>query len=268
MQVSDDDTVIPSPSDVKATEAADTKQQQQSENQSTSAGDSGWMDTRNSKKREALPLDWTRVKRRRPGQKEDVEEDCCPAVVPVLDEAILQPYQTLVKGLGIICLHESDPTWFQGYFFPGQQMDDTENDITMSSATNQTPWGLLASQEELDDCLRCADGGYRRVSLTVFPFPHKRKENLKNIEWTGGDMMRLMGEHANLEPSKMISGARAVPYLEKLFGSLLRKVRASLGEEERETSSVLELLPEAVIISGPMKLIVSKKKESDDEQDG
>lgn len=256
-------------------------------------GKNGWMETKPKRriKQEApaLPLDWTRVKRRRTkanGTKE--EEDCCPPIVETLKEKNLGPGQELVRGMGVFCLHDSDPSWFQGYFFPNvnttaQSANQQKHQQEYSMATDnrnknsneptsflnkQKPWGLLASQEELDDCLRCADGGYRRITLTVFSFrlPDKKKTySLNSIEWTGGDMMQLMGERASFEPNQLLTGKQAVPHVEKLFGSLLQKCRAKLDEEDEKSCSVLELIPDVAVISGPMKLVVPKTKDEDDE---
>jgi hypothetical protein len=152
----------------------------------------------------SLPLDWTRVQRRRRAD----DDDCCPVLdSSPLNAASLRPDQQLVEGLAVFCLHESDPQWFQGYFFP--------------NFSTRKPWGILAVQEELDDCMKSADGGYRRCTLTIFPYPAQRKISMPGVEWTGGDMMRLMSHNqVSFDPDQLKSGKQAVPQVEKLFGGI------------------------------------------------
>ena len=186
------------------------------------------------------------MKRRRPSSK-DGEDPCCP--MP-LDASLVGPDENLVEGLGVFCLHQSDPRWFQGYFFQN------------TTETAGKPWGILAVQEELDDCMWSADGGYRRCSLTLFPYPAKRKIQIPGVEWTGGDMIRLSNEKVSLNPDQLMTGKHAVPQVEKLFGGIVEKCRKGL--EEGEPSSVLDVLPNVVVVSGPMKLVVPKKLEDGD----
>ena len=59
---------------------------------------------------------------------------------------------------------------------------------------------MLAVREEVDDCMACSAGGYRRLSLTIY---HRRESatkmnsndaktiKIEGVDWTGGDMMTL-----------------------------------------------------------------------------
>ena len=75
-------------------------------------------------------------------------------------------------------------------------------------------------------------------------------------------MMRLSNEKVSLDPDQLMTGKQAVPQVEKLFGALVSKCREGLSEDE--PASILDLIPDVVIVSGPMKLVVPKKKEEDD----
>lgn len=209
---------------------------------SSASEDSSWLQTRRKHELDSpsLPLDWTRVKRRVVSPKHSVDQDqdtCCPLTFSVgLNEQ-------LVQGLGVFCLHQKDPRWFQGYFF--------------NDECNGKPWGILAVQEELDDCMWSSDGGYRRCSLTVFPYPARRKILINGVEWTGGDMIRLSNDKVNLQPERMLTGRQAVPHVEKIFGGLLEKFRKHSAD--KDLSSVLDVLPDVVVVSGPMKFALPRK---------
>ncbi|CAB9509515.1 expressed unknown protein [Seminavis robusta] len=209
----------------------------------------GWMNTINKKKKATnpLPLDWTRVKRRRPNSSNNSDdEDCCAPLAFAMTSATLPPDRHLVEGVAIWCLHQPDPSWFQGYFFPS------------SSKTTTAAWGLLAVQEEIDDCLRSADGGYRAVTLTVNPFQTtKKKVAYTSVDWTGGEMVQLTGRTVSFQPSKLLTGQHAAPKVEQFFQSILQKCRSKLEDDD---ASVLELMPDVAIVIGPMKLVMPKPK--------
>ena len=222
---------------------------------------------------EQLPLDWTRVKRRRPGKNNGDDGPCDLPDVVQFDATALTAHQQLIQGLGVICMHDSDSSWFQGYFFPNQkeEMGAFGHIASLKQDCHQKPWGLLAVQDKLDECLECADGGYRRISLTVCRFPTRRKERLSNIEVTGGDMMRFEGETVLFEPHKLSTGPQAVPMVEDLFSDLLQKCRGKLQcyEQHQDAAEVslevLDMMPDVTVITGPMKLVLPKPEEDDDD---
>jgi len=192
-----------------------------------------------------LPLGWTRVQRKRT-RTENMMEWCCedpsckrrssrPTVDP--DTTTTASSQTF-QGTAVFLLHESNPEWFQGYFYY-QGMSK--------------PWGLLAVQVEIDDCLQCALGGYRELELTVLPFEGRDKQVLKNVQWTGGDMMRLNASMVQMEPTKLLTDQKAVPTVERVFGSLLTKLR----DDDDDQTSVLELFPDVAVVTGTMKLTLT-----------
>jgi hypothetical protein len=195
-----------------------------------------------------LPLGWTQVQRaKRPRDVDnstnpaDEIDWCCDdpnckrSTRDTVTVAKASENSTTVRGTAIFCIPEIDPEWFQGYLqIEGQRK----------------PWGLLATQETLDECLECKDGGYRQITLQVFPFGNNasKEKSLKvgGIEWTGGDMMRLQSAEVSMETHSLWTGTKTVPYVEKYFGSLAKKL---CGDD-----SLLEVLPELAIVTGPMTL--------------
>mmetsp|Transcript_2856 Transcript_2856/g.4458 ORF Transcript_2856/g.4458 Transcript_2856/m.4458 type:complete len:773 (-) Transcript_2856:288-2606(-) len=191
------------------------------------------------------------------------------------------------EGQAIICLHEMDSSWFQGYFVP-------------KSSTK--PWGLLGVQEEIDECLECADGGYKQITLSVFPpslttSTKRNKQSWKHVEWTGGDMMTLKSsfegdnirknKKVEMYTDKMFTGPKAVPYVNQYFVSIVNKLRnainkddddydddsddsddTSLSSSTKNTSTslgVLDLIPDVAILTGPMSIVLPKSKNNDDD---
>jgi hypothetical protein len=138
------------------------------------------------------------------------------------DDAVLADTSNNFHGRAIFCLHDDDPSWVQGYFIP---------------RGSTKPWGMLAIQEEVDDCLACSTGGYRRLSLTVYhrslslnrhrqsstknngPNNHTsdsirtRNESSKNnsckidgVDWTGGDMITLFHpRYVDMEAERLLT---------------------------------------------------------------
>ncbi|KAL3930934.1 MAG: hypothetical protein SGARI_004337 [Bacillariaceae sp.] len=156
-----------------------------------------------------------------------------------------KPSTTTIKGQAIFCLHDSDSQWVQGYFVP---------------EGSSKPWGLLAVQEEIDDCLACADGGYRRVTLTVYPpktgatagVP-SRPQKLRGVDWTGGDMMTLYHpDTVEMNGEQLLTGDRALVVMNKYFQGLLRQLHIECKVEEGQ--SVLDWLPNVAVVKGSMDL--------------
>jgi hypothetical protein len=226
----------------------------------------------------SLPLDWTRMNERKRNANDDEKEDDCvnPAnclcrrrhVRPFANAAAMdtpgnsislpsfRSTTTALHGQAIFCLHELDPAWVQGYFVP--------------SGSNQ-PWGLLAVQEEIDDCLACSDGGYRRVGLTVYPpkpaaaataaATQRKRRTIANIDWTGGDMMTLYHpDHVAMTAEQLLTGEKALPLLHKYFQGLLNRLQQEWNDNSADDeSSILDWLPNVVVVKGSMKLVLPKE---------
>lgn len=189
-----------------------------------------------------LPLDWTRVSRKRTAPD---ASSCCVggmcrrhgrrSTVSTATSSSAANGRTAHHGQVIVCLLDSNPDWFQAYLF-------------LQDGSNET-WGLLGLQKEIDECLQCSEGGYRVIDLRV---TSKDKVTLTDIEWTGGDMMDLKGSHVSMQAEKIMTGSDAVPVLEGIFSGLMHKVRAANPDEKN--LDPLQLFPELTIVVGKMEI--------------
>lgn len=213
-----------------------------------------------------LPLGWTQVRRKKRTRDGDEtanaadeidwccdDPNCKRTLLETARKEETPPTATTVQGTAIFCLHDTDPRWFQGYLqIQGQRK----------------PWGLLAVQETLDECLECKDGGYRQVTLKVFSYKdskNKEPRAIENIQWTGGDMMRLQSPEVSMETHSLMVGKKAVPFVDKYFASLVEKLREGENndsdrdddDDDEADTTVLGLLPDLAILTGPMTLTLS-----------
>jgi hypothetical protein len=204
--------------------------------------------------KEELPLGWTRVKKSKRSFKKDTDkknEFCCEDPMCVRQPSQQQHLlleetskEDIRRGHAIFFFHKIDPEWFQGYFL----VDGLKK-----------PWGLLAVQEDVDECLQCSDGGYRQIQLTVIPYPQRKKVTWKEVEWTGGDMMKLSGPKIEFETERCLTGMKAVPLIEQYFSTLIQKLNDEEGCDEMQ----LKLAPDLAILTGYMKISIPKE-ESDE----
>lgn len=211
----------------------------------------------------SLPLDWTRITRKRGACCVGSAASTCrhrsngtDIADGVDDNDRRSGAHSYYKGQVIVCLHESNPDWFQAYFF------------TDSGET----WGLLGVQKDIDECLQCTEGGYRVIDLKLTTSPqrqHNKTTTFRNIEWTGGDMMDLKGKDITMQAEKIYTEAAAVPILEQLFPALLRRVRAETTVEEHEEpmDDVLNFFPELAIVVGEMEMTLPIVAADDDDDD-
>lgn len=164
-----------------------------------------------------------------------------------------------LEGLVMFCLPETDPSWMQGYFLP-------------RGTESKKPWRLLAIQEEVDECLACSDGGYRRLSLTVYPSTTTNFNNdnnsrrridsiysykIEGVDWIGGDMMSLYHpQDVEMEGERLLTGTKALPILKKYFQGLVRRLKEGRDDDlvEDDDVSVLTWLPDVAIVTGSMSL--------------
>jgi len=206
----------------------------------------------------------------------------------------------VAKGRAIFLLHEPDPGWFQGYLF----FDSEGGGIGSGSWGNgssghnnkKKPWGLLAQQVTLDECLQCAEGGYRQIKLTVYPYgdgaddgsgnknegrrQRQPRKFIKNdVEWFGGDMVRLQGPEVRMRAERLATGRDAVPYVERVFEGLLRAARGRRqrvggggGEKTQEETDdvegdgVLDLMPDCAVVIGEMELALPRTSSNENDE--
>ena len=134
--------------------------------------------------------------------KQDNDENTCCIngfCWDTIHQSIFSLTKETIKGKAIFCLHDLDCKWFQGHFIPSQK--------TLSNL------GLLATlNTQMDDCLKCADGGYKELDISIIRFPkyqtdfihhtqtqiHSKKIfHISDLICTGGDMMRIVSKQWN-----------------------------------------------------------------------
>lgn len=206
---------------------------------------------------EDLPLGWTRVMKRK--RKRNVEQvsmndntefdwSCCedPKCTRDQEHDTMEAKDTeeIFYGHAIFFMHKIDPEWFQGYFLV--------NGL-------QKPWGLLAVQEDIDECLQCTDGGYRQICLTIMQYQRRKKVSWKKIEWTGGDMMKLNGPTISFETERCLTRGTAIPLVEQYFSSLIQKLKVDKDVDE----DLLVVAPDLAVVVGKMKLCMLKSDDDD-----
>ena len=202
--------------------------------------------------KEELPLGWTRVKKSKSRFKNetDMKNEICCEEYPICVSQKQQQHlvleqksnEDIFRGHAIFFFHKIDPEWFQGYFL----VDGLKK-----------PWGLLAVQEDVDECLQCGDGGYRQIQLTVIPYPRRKKVTWRGVEWTGGDMMKLSGPKIEFETERCLTGMMAVPLIEQYFSSLIHKLYDEEGCEEKQ---ILRVAPDLAVSTGHMKISIPKEE--------
>lgn len=222
-----------------------------------------------------LELGWTTVQRKRRrvmDTAEDGEDQVCarwecndPSCRDrggALATAALSPPSSeetvTIHGSAVWLLHDMDSEWFQGYLFPS------------SDKPCSRPMGLLALIQPLDECLQCSEGGYRLIKLRVFlpsgsgnETKAKGMHELGEVEWTGGDMMRLDSSSVKMEPDKILVGVKAAAVAMQLFAGVWRKLHAtyldSYGENGPANVNLLDLLPDVAVVYGTMDLMMPEK---------
>jgi hypothetical protein len=180
--------------------------------------------------------------------------------------------------------------------------------LSTSSSSSSSSWGLLAVQNAIEDeCLLDDCGGYRELDLTIIrnkPNDHHRLSRpavsssssaaaaaatstnsnklrwiIENVEWTGGDMMRLSTDPYSLsssatslrmdengvkfEPKTLMEGEKAMEIASKYFPSLVKRLQIhKLMNEEgtgtTPTSSSSSLCDDAMVVIGDMSIVAPK----------
>jgi hypothetical protein len=156
----------------------------------------------------------------------------------------------VLKGNAFFCLHSLSTKWFQGQFVPT---------ATTSGSGSRKPIALLAKQrDDVDDCLQCADNGYREIDLTIFSRfcdlnGEREQVKLQKLPCTGGDMLRMTHEESGLifNSHRILTGIKAVPLVEKYFSNIIPNMDVD--------QSLLDVLPEVAIVVGDMTLSLDKE---------
>jgi hypothetical protein len=188
-----------------------------------------------------------------------------------------------VVGQAVFCLPDSDSDWFQGYLF------ETNSSSSSNNNNKQQQFGLLCETQEIDACLECEAGGYREIRMQVTEFGTTTKQyNIPNIEWTGGDMMRLLvtptttsfsskssdssdTSHClvRMQADTIWTGTDATPRVETIFASLLRNLRRNQDDDNtnnnnNNNATVADLMPNVAVVSGTMELWLPRDQDEVD----
>ncbi len=121
---------------------------------------------------------------------------------------------TTLHGKALFCLHSLDTKWFQGQFLmtPSLSLSSPFPTQAQDQAGRVKTLGLMVKErDDMDECLRCDDNGYREIDLTVLLSSSKsasesrpesksilgvnegqrQKHTLQKLACTGGDMLRI-----------------------------------------------------------------------------
>ena len=71
--------------------------------------------------------------------------------------------------------------------------------------------------------------------------------------------MRLEGESVSMEPDRMLTGAKALPYVHKYFMNIIQKLRDQQrndndGIEQQSGDILVDMLPNIAVVMGPMTM--------------
>ena len=172
---------------------------------------------------------------------------------------------------------DENTTWFQGRFFPRLGIASPVSVTTTSPIVKS--WGLLAQQKlVVDECLRCEEGGYRELDLTLIrhvasPFTGKKKTVrwvAEDLQWTGGDMMRLATDSmmsslredqtgCKFEPATLMGGKKAMDVATKYFPSLVRQLTD--GNDDIDLSDALVVIGDMEVVA-PASFVSKGKRNS------
>jgi len=120
----------------------------------------------------------------------------------------------------------ASPQWFSGTFLCADSRRVT----------------LLAKEKEIDECLRCVDGGYQHFRLEVH-VPAQNLTGLVDVERTGGDLVFLRSPWLTFTAEKSFAGDAAAQLVASCFPSVFSRV-----QDEPST------LAECVVCSGEVEL--------------
>ena len=119
----------------------------------------------------------------------------------------------------------------------------------------QRPMSFLAHEVDIDDCLRCAKGGYLHFRLSITDKTQSIQGSII-VERTGGDMIRFesheMGEDSGtqimtFQTTRSYAGTAAVTSLiKRFFPSVMRRLEASPND--------IALLDECVVCVGDLNI--------------
>eukprot|EP00985_Skeletonema_marinoi_P012660 scaffold6157_cov137-Skeletonema_marinoi.AAC.1 len=183
---------------------------------------------------------------------------------------------------------------------PTSVVSSGQQQLLSASSSTTSSWGLLAVQNAIEDeCLLDDCGGYRELDLTIIrnkPTNHYRLSRpsaaattvasntnsnklrwvIDNVEWTGGDMMRLSTDPYSLssaaaslpmdengvkfEPKTLMEGDKAMYVASKYFPSLVKRLQIHnlMNEEGTDTATSSSSCDDVMVIVGDMSIVAPK----------
>jgi hypothetical protein len=195
---------------------------------------------------------------------------------------------TTIKGKALFCLHSLDCSWFQGQFIKCNN-DSISTDAVVDPSTRQEDivksLGLLAKRRiDIDECLKCSDGGYGEIDLIVLgrncqdegdidfhpkevghqTMTTRKSFTVERLICTGGDMLRIRNSFStttsmassdsnvivSFDAERIITDGGKVEYLTRRYFPNLLPPSIGLTTDH----SVLTHFPDCAIVVGNMSL--------------
>jgi hypothetical protein len=223
----------------------------------------------------ALPLDWTRLGRRRRlnnsgdylddnGQCLDVHcTGCLPPESTSIEDGEDGRSFRPIYGTAMLCLPDADNDWFQGYFFLSSSSSPSED----NNKNNSVYKLLCIQQDDTDPCLHCDD--YQLWTVTVYypttelQRPTKQTRTFRNVVSRGGDSIRWHHQRIRFTADAVTTGGKAHVLVETYFGGLLQHLRDIpaadedddvIGAADGSIESVATLMPNVAVVTGDMTI--------------
>ena len=172
-----------------------------------------------------------------------------------------------LEGKAVFCLHDIDCEWFQGHFIPSGNTGWKGQEALHIPAS----LGILCIQKRMDECMVCADGGYRELDMKVIRFRKAKNFSIPCIS-TGGDMLRIRSDNMSedkgnrrsitsrsvaFDTKRVLTGYEAIPFLRRFFKKIIRQILSD-NIEYVSDNDLLELLPDIAIVVGEMAISAEK----------
>mmetsp|Transcript_8691 Transcript_8691/g.11277 ORF Transcript_8691/g.11277 Transcript_8691/m.11277 type:complete len:197 (+) Transcript_8691:38-628(+) len=163
-------------------------------------------------------------------------------------DVLFQENEALLKGRGIFCLIPG-VTWFQGHF--------------VAHAGTSISLGLLATENEVEDCVKCCHGNNEH-SLAIINHQAKKKKTVL-VQKIGGNFMELVSEEVSFRTNSMKTEAEMMPLLKKYFQPIIAAADNLQVLQEQCVICVGEMEIKSEIIIKELKIFCKEKDEIKDE---
>ena len=117
--------------------------------------------------------------------------------------------QTSLEGRGVVCLPPVG-SWWSGHFIGEEQQ-----------------FGLLAKERDIDECLKCADGGYAEYTVEVLDFKRSMLATCI-VRRSGGNVVCLASDQLNFQTETMKCEEEATELIHRLFPEVGKQASAEV----------------------------------------